>query len=177
MYQIRIQMKTKYIILFILCILPIINFAQNLNQKIIEPKKQEEILIGLCDETGLKTVGEFGIMFPLEYNYYKPAEQYMSVLKDKLSGYKITIVFGTWCGDSKEQMPRFFKILDMAGYDNTALKLIAVDRDRKAGSMDIADLKIEKVPTIILYKDGKEVGRIIETPKSSLEQDLTEMMP
>jgi len=38
--------------------------------------------------------------------------------------------------------------------------------------MDISALKIERVPTFIVYDGIKELGRIIETPAETLEEDL-----
>ena len=33
-------------------------------------------------------------------------------------------------------------------------------------------MNIERVPTFIIYRGEKEIGRIVETPKKSLERDL-----
>ncbi len=38
--------------------------------------------------------------------------------------------------------------------------------------LDITNLKIERVPTIIFYRNGVELGRITETPVQSLEKDM-----
>ncbi len=83
------------------------------------------------------------------------------------------IVLGTWCGDSKEKVPRFLKILDLLGTTFDDLKLIAVDREKTAPDMDVkGKYLIEKVPTFIFYKGDVEIGRITETPKVALEKDL-----
>ncbi len=79
---------------------------------------------------------------------------------------------GTWCSDSQREVPRFYKILTDAGYNDKRVKIIAVDKSKEAIVVDIKNLDIEKVPTFIIYKDDIEVGRIIETPKKSLEKDL-----
>ena len=52
------------------------------------------------------------------------------------------------------------------------MDLIMVDRDKKSGQ-GLADGKnIHHVPTIIIYKNGDEVGRIVESPIESLEEDI-----
>lgn len=79
---------------------------------------------------------------------------------------------GTWCGDSRDWVPRFYKIMDMAGFNYKNLTLICVDRERKAGKLDISTLKIDRVPTFIVYKKKKETGRIVEVPSDLLEKDL-----
>ena len=54
--------------------------------------------------------------------------------------------------------------------------MLAVDRDKKAGDCDINYLKVELFPTIILYKEDIEVGRIVESPRKSLEEDLVNII-
>ena len=56
-----------------------------------------------------------------------------------------------------------------------------VNRDKKNPESDIEYLNIERVPTFIFYKTGgdgskKEIGRIIETPVRSLEEDLLDIL-
>jgi thiol-disulfide isomerase/thioredoxin len=79
---------------------------------------------------------------------------------------------GTWCSDSKEQIPAFYKILDELNCDSNSITLINVDRNKKGLSNEIKKLNIELIPTIIFYKQRKKIGRIIETPYKSLEKDL-----
>jgi thiol-disulfide isomerase/thioredoxin len=79
---------------------------------------------------------------------------------------------GTWCSDSKEQIPAFYKILDELNCDSNSITLINVDRNKKGLSNEIKKLNIELIPTIIFYKQRKKIGRIIETPYESLEKDL-----
>jgi hypothetical protein len=88
----------------------------------------------------------------------------------------IKVILGTWCRDSREQLPRFMKILDCLQYNTTLLELICVDKLKKADSLDISGLKIEKVPTFIFYFNGTEKGRIIETPVLTIEQDMNHIL-
>jgi hypothetical protein len=54
--------------------------------------------------------------------------------------------------------------------------MIAVDSKKQASGLDITAYDIERVPTFIIYKEGKEIGRIIETPVQSLEADLQKIL-
>jgi len=54
--------------------------------------------------------------------------------------------------------------------------MFAVDRDKKAGDCAIDYLKIELVPTIIFYKQDTEIGRIVESPQTSLEEDMVDII-
>jgi hypothetical protein len=150
--------------------------AQKINQRMFDEKSSTDILIGNCTREGLMGV-EFGNSYNEEYPGYNPKEDIIMALKEKMMGIKCTIVLGTWCGDSKEQVPRFLKILDLIGYPNDELTLIGVDRNKEAPEMKIKDqYLIEKVPTFIIYREDSEIGRIIETPKESLEKDLLEIV-
>ncbi len=88
------------------------------------------------------------------------------------------IIMGTWCSDSRREVPRLFKIFDKADYSDTSkIHIICVNREKKTRvKEEIAGLEIEKVPTIILYRDNKEIGRIVESPQESLEKDLLKIL-
>lgn len=146
--------------------------AQAVNTKVKDPGlNMKEVLVGRCNRTGLKE-GEFGAYFNSQYELYQPSKSQTEKLKDKINLVDITVVFATWCSDSKIQVPRFFKVLDAAGYNEKRMSLIGVMRDKNALTTDIGYLKIKLVPTFIVSQNGKELGRIIETPKKSLEKDL-----
>ena len=84
----------------------------------------------------------------------------------------IKIVLGTWCIDSRREVPRFVKILDFIEFPSDKILFINVDEEKKGLSDEVQGLEINFVPTFIVYENGKEIGRIIETPFMSLEEDL-----
>ena len=97
--------------------------------------------------------------------------------KEKLNSYNIILVMGTWCEDSHREVPRFFKILEATKYPESKLTIIAVNRKKEAPSGEEGLYNIQRVPTIIVQKYGKEIGRIIESPSSGyLERDLVEIL-
>jgi thiol-disulfide isomerase/thioredoxin len=83
---------------------------------------------------------------------------------------------GTWCGDSKEQVPRFIRILDELKYKTGKISFLCVDRQFKDEKIIVGNREIEKVPTIIIYRKKKNLGKIIEIPMLSLEKDLLEIL-
>lgn len=145
--------------------------SAQMNSVVVDPKTDSKMLIGNCDKSGLQK-GVYGTYFDSQYDVYKPADVYINKLEDKIDGVEVTIVLGTWCSDSQREVPRFYKVLNNAGYNDKRVKVIAVDKDKEAIVVDIKDMEIERVPTFIIYKDEKEIGRIVETPKKSLERDL-----
>jgi len=84
----------------------------------------------------------------------------------------ILVVFGTWCSDSRREIPRFYKIIDNIGVNESDIKLVAVDRKKTAKGDLLGTIVIEKVPTFFFYENGKEIGRIIEVPTLTLEEDI-----
>ncbi len=145
--------------------------AQKLNQHITDTKTQKQILYGKCNIAGLQT-GEFGDIYKMEYKYYTPDSITLHELKPLLNKIKIKIVMGSWCGDSQQQIPRFIKILNQLNYKTKKLDILCIDHYFKAKDFEKGTDKIEKVPTIIIYRKKTEIGRIIETPVKTLEKDL-----
>ncbi len=164
-------MKTPLWFTFLLLIMPLFMPAQQLNKTIQDPRFDIPVLIGYCDRDGLNE-GDFGDIFRSEYDEYAPAKKYVRKLKKQPVDYSISMVLGTWCHDSQEQVPRFYKVLDEAGIPGEVMEVICVDGYKKAGEIDLSALDIERVPTFIFYREGEELGRIIETPGKSLEEDF-----
>ena len=135
----------------------------------------DEFIVGKCDRIDLQK-GDFGKHFFEEYNNYNPESEFLDNIKNKIFNCSITIVLGTWCHDSQQQVPRFIKILDELDYNTNYLEIICVDKDKKTGDIEITDMNIERVPTFIFYEKDKEIGRIIETPNKSLEIDTYKIL-
>ena len=93
---------------------------------------------------------------------------------------KIDIFMGSWCGDSKWEVPRMIKLLQAAGFDTTNLAIVCVSNEagmyKKSPEGEEAGKNIQRVPTLIVYEKNKEIGRIIESPVVSLEKDLLRIL-
>lgn len=73
------------------------------------------------------------------------------------------IVFGgTWCEDTQNLLPQFYKLQELTGLNEQNIVLFAVDREKKTIDNIAQAFNITNVPTIIVMKEGKEVGRVIE---------------
>ena len=116
--------------------------------------------------------------FTREHSGYVIDEKAVAELKkEKLNSYGITVVLGTWCEDSHREVPRLFKILEAAGYPENKVTLIGVNRKREAPGGEEGVFNIQRVPTIIVQKYGKEIGRIIEYPSTGyIERDLLQII-
>jgi thiol-disulfide isomerase/thioredoxin len=170
-------MKKSFIILIIIVLASQISSAQVFNQKRYNHRTGKEILIGYCNRDAFKG-GEFGKWFRKEYNYYDYLvdKKALAILKTSMDSIKSCIIMGTWCSDSRVQVPRFYKIMDKIGYPDENITLICVDESKKAPGIDIDQYSIIRIPTFIFYKEGKEIGRIVETPDTSLEEDICKIL-
>lgn len=134
-----------------------------------------EMLLGRCTPDALRK-NSFNEWFEANYNQYlldtASCCQVIPLLKDK----NITIFMGTWCGDSKREVPRFMKMLDSCSYPYGRLSLVMVGNAdtmyKKSPGHEEEGKNIVRVPTIIIEENGVEMGRIIESPVISLEKDL-----
>lgn len=123
-----------------------------------------------------------------EYYDFTPDEEAMSQLGEYIFGADFTVVLGTWCSDSRREVPRFWKILETLGYPLSEVKMYAVGSSRFTADMPIPahlfnwsrKIKeyygVEFVETIIVSRGGEEIGRIIEAPEQSIEKELLSIL-
>lgn len=114
-----------------------------------------------------------------EYESYKPNPDAIKYIKEQKGKFQIKMIMGFWCDDSKLYVPRLLKALDAAKWDtndNDLLKIFGVDKNKEAGFEGFKSLNITKVPTTIVYYNDREIGRIEESPKVSMEDDLVKIM-
>jgi thiol-disulfide isomerase/thioredoxin len=140
-----------------------------------DEKKGEPIILGYCPAS-IIIDSLFKDTWTTEYNNYQPDYGTIDSLEGKLEDITIKIVFRSTCSDSREQLPRLFKVQNELNYSVKSITLIGVNREKQGLSNEAEGLEIELVPTIIFYKDGSEIGRIVETPAESLEKDLLKIL-
>lgn len=168
-------MKTLFSIFLTLSCHPI--FAQ-LNQE-VTTDDGKTFLLGKVTIDRLQSK-PYEHWFNSGYENYSVDETLVNFFQETLSGYHVKVFLGTWCGDSKREVPRFYKILKAAQYPMKNLQLIALDRRKETYKTSPAGedwgLNIVKVPTFIFLKNGREVNRIIESPLESLEEDMVSIL-
>lgn len=107
---------------------------------------------------------------------YQPQVVPLKSLKPSLRDLEFVLFFGTWCGDSKREVPRMLKLLEAAGVSEKKIRLIALDRRPGKYKTSPEGLekkyRIKRVPTLIVLKNGREINCIVERPWSTLEEDL-----
>ena len=108
------------------------------------------------------------------YDATKEAARRFAKHKDSI---QLVVFLGTWCEDSHVIIPRLFPFLDAAGFSNDRLTVIGVDRSKKTISHLTDAFNVINVPTIIVMKDGKEIGRVVEYGRYGMvENDLVDIV-
>ena len=108
------------------------------------------------------------------YNIYSVDKTTLADLKkEKLNSHSITVFLGTWCSDSKKNFPRLIKILEESNYPKGKITIVGLNRKKQSPNGEEVKYNISYVPTIIVEKYGKEIGRITEEPETGfIEKDL-----
>lgn len=104
------------------------------------------------------------------------SEEDLELIKSISQPITITTYFGLWCHDSKREVPQLLDLLKAANNPNITHQLIALDIQKKEPKNRQELDNIKFTPTIIIKKDDKEIGRIVEKPKNSLAVDITSFL-
>lgn len=152
--------------------------AQNYPEEIVL-ENGRRFLVGPMNPEDLEQ-GTYKNWYTPGVEQYNPDTALLKNLKPLLNDVAIQVFLGTWCGDSRREVPRFIKLLESVDYPMERLQLIGVDRRsefyKQSPNGEHIGKNILRVPTIILLKNGVEIGRIIERPNISLEADLCDLL-
>lgn len=146
--------------------------SQNAQKK---DTKVPTMLVGEKERTDL-TQKPFDTWFNKNYESYQVDTEALKNLIPLLKGVTIKVFMGTWCGDSKRETPRFYKIMDAAKVKKRKITLITMNRSKKTPDKFEEGLNITNVPTFIFYKNGEEINRIVEYPIETLEKDMIALL-
>ncbi len=94
--------------------------------------------------------------------YYKPDTAILSAFEKSKTKVQFVLFGGTWCDDTQFILPKFFKLQEMSGVSDSAVTFFGVNRAKKSLASIADAFNIINVPTIIVMKDGKEIGRVVE---------------
>ncbi len=162
------------IIVFVLVLLISGTILGQLNQTKYYLKKKQEILYGECNIDGFKQ-GEFAGWFLNEYKNYNVTDTLINDISE-ISLDSIYVFLGTWCSDTKRELPHFCKILNYDCFSKVKVRYFAFDGNKNNDVIDTEEFNIHYLPTFVFYYNGDELGRIIETPVISLEEDIMNLL-
>ncbi|XWN36547.1 MAG: thioredoxin family protein [Balneola sp.] len=138
----------------------------------VSVQAQNQYLSGPVTEAQIREVK----IFDLYTERYKPDLEIISKLNAVEDSILVDVFMGMWCHDSKREIPAFFKIMETINNPLINANYTALEYKRRGPKEIIKTNNIKRTPTFIIYKNGIEVGRIIEEVKVSVESDLYEII-
>jgi hypothetical protein len=107
---------------------------------------------------------------------YQPRPEALDKLKSVGREVRIEVYFGSWCSDSEAHVSAFFKVLDLADTPLLRADYVGVPEAKDKRAPYVRGKGVVKLPTFIVLVDGREAGRIVETPQRSVEEDLVRIL-
>jgi len=115
--------------------------------------------------------------FEYHYKKYDTDKEVVQKIKKNLKDISVLCFMGTWCKDSKREVPRFYKIMEEANFDfKNDFKLIALNWNKRTPDNLQAGYNIFRVPTFVFYKRKQEIGRLVEYPRQIMEKDILRIL-
>lgn len=153
-------------------------FSQN-NKEVTEKGGSKKLLGQISREMLSKP--PYNEWYQPQLESYIVESQKLKPFTEKLNKVSVKVFLGTWCGDTKREVPRFLKTLDSQGFNDKNLQLICLDNGgnnayKQSPEHEEKGMSILRVPTFIFYEEGKEIGRIVESPIVSFEQDIVNIL-
>jgi len=160
-------LKKIFFLLFFTSVTFVLNAQNkiNINGNLIGPLKKSDLL-------SLKSKGWFN-----HGHDYNPNQKIVQKIGKNLKGVHIKAFVGTWCHDSKRVIPRLYQILEMTEFDvDKNFEIIGITRGKKTPDNLQEGYNIKKTPTLIFFKNGKEIGRFVEHARKTIEEDILKII-
>src|SRR5579875_729621 len=150
-----------------------LSFAQN---EISRDEHGNKVVRGFLTKQDFMTDTAF-TWFAENQKDYVPNPNALAALKANRDNINFIVFGGTWCSDTKFVLPKFFMLADAAGFPQDRITVIGVDHDKKTIQHLAEAFNITNVPTIIVMKEGKAVGRVVEYgPEGVFDKTLGEII-
>jgi hypothetical protein len=95
-------------------------------------------------------------------------------------GAEVLVFLGTWCSDSKREVARLWRALDDAGGAGPELpftvRYLCVSEDKRQPAAAVAEFGLRYMPTFVVRRGGREVGRVVEISPGGIESDLLALL-
>jgi thiol-disulfide isomerase/thioredoxin len=174
-------MRYKASILFLL----LISFCKTASSQTTPPHSYEvstdaktgaKVLKGFLHRSDIESDTSFK-WFTENMKFGHADDAAVTAFQKNASKFQMIIFGGTWCDDTQNLLPVFYRLVDRSGYPDSSITLIGVDRAKTALYNFHILFHVTEVPTFIVMKDGKEVGRVVEYGKyGQIDKELGEIV-
>ena len=114
--------------------------------------------------------------FRARYDTVRVDENLTGMIRSLSPGVEVLVFYGPWCSDSRKQVPVFMRIAESAGISDERIRYYALDRSKTSRDGLTDRYAIELVPTFVFLRGGKEIGRVVESPRTTLEGDIVALL-
>ncbi len=156
-------------------------FAQQKTSDSVQPYSititpKEKVLKGLLSRSVIESDTTFK-WFKDNYKLGRVDAAAVDAFKRNGDSIHMIIFGGTWCEDTQNLLPQFYRLADASGYPDSSITLVGVDRKKKTLDNLSDAFHITNVPTFIVMRNGKEIGRVIEYGKyGQIDKELGEIV-
>lgn len=107
---------------------------------------------------------------------YQPDGAIVERLRAIAEPTQLQVVLATWCGDSRQYVPRLLKAIERANNPNLTVALTGIGPEFLSPMQVVQNENITNVPTVIVRRGSREIGRFVETPAGvSVEGDIADI--
>lgn len=170
-------MKRTFFLFFIFAFASCSSFHKlsKINYSVV-PDDRAKILKGIINRSLIENDTSFA-WFKENMKWGEVDAAAVAAFKQKGDQFKMIVFGGTWCEDTQNVLPKFYKLVDKSNFPEKNIVLIGVDRKKQTINDLSKKYNITNVPTIIVLRKGKEIGRVVEYGKSgSVEKELMEIV-
>lgn len=143
-----------------------------------DPKQGDsKILKGLINKSVIESDTAVFKWYAANQKNYQPDTAIVGSMQRTRTKINYVIFGGTWCEDTQFILPKFFKLQEKSSIPESSITLFGVDRAKKTSGNIAAAFGITNVPTIVVMKDGKEMGRVVEYGKTGKwDKELSDIL-
>ncbi len=123
----------------------------------------EKLLVGVVTKEDLNA--SFRWFAESQNGLDAPEPDLVQALKASNEDLYFIIFGGTWCEDTEDILPKFFKVLQIAGFPEGKVTVFMLDRFKKLPYTLPEAFNITHTPTFLVMKAGMEAGRMVEYGK------------
>ena len=155
-------------LLILLCLISTTTglFAQAQYETSQDPKHPEvKVVRGFINKYQIQNDTAFEWFRPNQAGY-KADTATLNAFERAKGKYQFVVFGGTWCEDTQFLLPKFFKLQEQTGFPDEGITLFGVNREKTSLGNIAKAFNVTNVPTFIVMKDGKEIGRVVEYGKT-----------
>lgn len=160
-------MFNKLAIIIFLVMISLVGKAQKTYEILSDAEQNNaKMLKGIISKEDISEEPLFTWYAESQRIYPRPDTAAVAAFKKNKDRIYFIVLGGTWCEDTHFVLPKFYKIQEESGFPENRIALFAVDRSKQTTGNIAKALDVTNVPTIIVMKDGKELGRVVEYGKT-----------